>query len=137
MTFFKLVVRGFFALWIIAISFFVCDIVRADASQFARLGTGEDVACGAASAASSAAPANTTHARVACKGGTGCRMNINGTATATMDFIPPNTVEIWRVATGVAVTCIQDSAAATLNVQFLQANAKSDTTGNYQPGLNP
>lgn len=94
-----------------------------------------DVACGASSTASSAAPANTTHARIEVKTNA-ARVHVNGTAVATDTLKAPGVPEVFRVLATQTVSCIQDSAAGTMNVTFLQANTVAGSPGNYQPGAN-
>lgn len=119
---------------------FACVALMAPAqadneSYFSVVQPAENVAAGVASAASSAAPATTTHVRIACLANAHVRFDSAApTAAATDTLIVTSIAPIFRIAVGNKVAAIQDASATTCNITFLKANATT-SAGNYTPGI--
>lgn len=82
----------------------------------------EDITTGAVSAASSAAPAGTTHVRLATT--VACRF-VTGetpTAVATSPLLPTNYVGMIKIPVGWKVAALQEGSAGKLSVAFIKAS---------------
>ncbi len=85
-----------------------------------RLGAAQEIAIGAASAASSAFGASTYQVRVAAT--SGCRIRIGDgtpTAVATDSYLPADKPEYFTCTPGQKIAVIQESAAGKLSVTEL------------------
>lgn len=89
---------------------------------FIELQPAEDVVIGGASAQSTAAPAETTHARLATTTDVRYLRGSNPTALSSSTLLPSGAVELISCTPGQKIAGIQDSAAGKLNITFMKAS---------------